>query len=548
MPEDGRAARTVTVGEALVEVLEAHGVELGFGVISLHNMPVLDAILRRPPGIRFIPARGEAGAMNMADAAARVSGRPALCLTSTGTGAGNAMGALIEALTAGTPLVHLTGQIDTPWLDRGWGFIHEAKDQLAMLRACGKAAFRVSRPEDARAVLREALRVALTPPTGPVSVEIPIDIQQAPCPPGDVSPLPLPVLAPDPRALERARALLAAARRPVLLAGGGARHAGEAVAAFADAGVPVVTSVNGRGVIPEDHPACLGAFATSPSVAALLAESDCLIVAGSRLRSNETRSYGITLPRNLIRVDADPASSGRGYPEALLLVADAAAALSALADAARPEAGWLARGTAAREAAVARTKQEAGAYAALIAALEARLPEHAPWVRDITLSNSIWGNRLPPLSDPRQGVHALGGGIGQGLAHAIGAALARPGVKTVALCGDGGFMLNPGELATAVETGCDLMLLLMNDGGYGVIRNIQDAAYGGRRGFTDLMNPDFAALVRAFGARHAKAADAASLAAAMDSALARRGVDVIEVDMHAFGAFGIAFAGPPKSG
>jgi acetolactate synthase-1/2/3 large subunit len=229
-------------------------------------------------------------------------------------------------------------------------------------------------------------------------------------------------------------------------------------------------------------------------------------------------------------------------------VADAAAALSALADAARPEAGWLARGTAAREAAVARTKQEAGAYAALIAALEARLPEHAPWVRDITLSNSIWGNRLPPLSDPRQGVHALGGGIGQGLAHAIGAALARPGVKTVALCGDGGFMLNPGELATAVETGCDLMLLLMNDGGYGVIRNIQDAAYGGRRGFTDLMNPDFAALVRAFGARHAKAADAASLAAAMDSALARRGVDVIEVDMHAFGAFGIAFAGPPKSG
>jgi acetolactate synthase-1/2/3 large subunit len=536
----------VTVGEALVEVLEAHGVELGFGVISLHNMPVLDAILRRPPGIRFIPARGEAGAMNMADAATRVSGRPALCLTSTGTGAGNAMGALIEALTAGTPLIHLTGQIDTPWLDRGWGFIHEAKDQLAMLRACGKAAFRVSRPEEARPVLREALRVALTAPTGPVSVEIPIDIQQAPCPPGEVSPLPLPALAPDARAVADARAMLAAAKRPLLLAGGGARHAGAAVAAFAGAGVPVLTSVNGRGVLPEDHPACLGAFASSPPVAALLEESDCLIVAGSRLRSNETRSYGIKLPRSLIRVDADPSASGRGYPEAVLLLADAAAALAALADAARPDPAWPARAAAARQAAEARTRQEAGAYAALIAALEARVPKHAPWVRDITLSNSIWGNRLPRLSDPRQGVHALGGGIGQGLPHAIGAALARPGVKTVALCGDGGFMLNPGELGTAVEAGCDLLLLLMNDGGYGVIRNIQDAAYGGRHGFTDLMNPDFAALVGAFGARHAKVGDAGSLGAAMDAALARRGVDVIEVDMAAFGAFGIAFAGPPR--
>jgi acetolactate synthase-1/2/3 large subunit len=548
MPDDGSATRTATVGEALVEVLEAHGVRLGFGVISLHNMPVLDAILRRPPAIRFIPARGEAGAMNMADAATRVSGRPALCLTSTGTGAGNAMGALIEAQTAGTPLIHLTGQIDTPWLDRGWGFIHEAKDQRAMLAACGKAAFRIARPEEARSVLREALRVARTPPTGPVSVEIPIDVQQAPCPPGDPSPLPLPVLAADPQALAEARRLLAAARRPLLLAGGGARHAAAAVAAFAEAGVPILTSVNGRGVIAEDHPACIGAFAASPAIAPLLAACDCLIVAGSRLRSNETRTYTTPLPRALIRIDADPAASGRGYPEALFLLADAADALAALAEVVRPEAGWADRAAAARAAALARTREEAGAYAALIAALAERMPRHAPWVRDITLSNSIWGNRLPVLADARQGVHALGGGIGQGLAHAIGASLARPEVKTVALVGDGGFMLNPGELATAVEAGCDILLLLMNDGGYGVIRNIQDAAYGGRRGFTDLLNPDFAALIGAFGARHARVADAAALAAALDAAFARRGVDVIEVDMAAFGPFGIAFAGPPKRG
>jgi acetolactate synthase-1/2/3 large subunit len=142
-------------------------------------------------------------------------------------------------------------------------------------------------------------------------------------------------------------------------------------------------------------------------------------------------------------------------------------------------------------------------------------------------------------------VHALGGGIGQGLAQAIGAALARPARKTFALIGDGGFMLNPGELGTAVENGCDLLVLLMNDAGYGVIRNIQDAYYGGRRGFTDLRNPDFGQLVVSFGARHARVADVPALHAAMDAAMGRAGVEVIEVDMTRFGAFGVNFAGPP---
>jgi acetolactate synthase I/II/III large subunit len=543
---DTLPATTMTVGEAIIATLERAGVTLGFGVISIHNMPLLDAMLRRPAGIRFIPARGEAGAVNMADAAARVSGRVTLAVTSTGTGAGNAAGALVEAQTAGTPLIHLTGQIDSPWLDRGWGVIHEAADQPGMLRAVSKAFFRITRADEAVAVIRRAVQLATTPPCGPVSVEIPIDVQKAACALPAAAPLPPGGLALDRAALAAAGALLASAKRPVLWLGGGARHAGEAARAFARCGLPIVTSVQGRGTLPEDDPLSLGSFAMAPSVAALLEQADLLVVVGSHLRSNETRSYSLPLPARRVRVDADAAAQGRGYRDEIFVQADAAEALAALLPFARePEPGWDAAARAAREAAEAKLRADAGAYAAALEAVAARLPDGAPWVRDITLSNSIWGNRAPVLRDPRQGVHALGGGIGQGLAHAIGAALSRPERKTFALIGDGGFMLNPGELGTAVESDCDLLVLLMNDAGYGVIRNIQDAYYGGRRGYTDLRNPDFAALVGSFGARHARVADAAALGAAMDAALARRGVDVVEVDMTRFGAFGITFAGPP---
>jgi acetolactate synthase I/II/III large subunit len=537
---------SMTVGEAIIATLERHGVTLGFGVISIHNMPLLDAMLRRQGGIRFIPARGEAGAVNMADAAARVSGRPTLAVTSTGTGAGNAAGALVEAQTAGTPLLHLTGQIDSPWLDRGWGVIHEAADQPGMLRSVSKAFFRISRAEEAVAVIRRAVQIATTPPCGPVSVEIPIDVQKAGCVLPDAAPLPRALLPLDRDALARAGALLAAAARPVLWLGGGARGAGEAARGFARLGIPVVTSVQGRGVLAEDDPLSLASLAMSPTVSALLERADLLLVAGSHLRSNETRSYSMPLPARRIRVDADAAACGRGYREDVFVQGDAAEALAALLPQARsPEAGWAEAAREARRAADAKLREDAGAYAAVVEAVAARLPDGAPWVRDITLSNSIWGNRAPVLRDPLQGVHALGGGIGQGLAQAIGAALARPAQKTFALIGDGGFMLNPGELGTAVENDCDLLVLLMNDAGYGVIRNIQDAYYGGRRGYTDLRNPDFSRLVASFSARHVRVADAAALGTAMDAAMARRGVEVIEVDMTRFGAFGVNFAGPP---
>ena len=163
-----RNENTVTVGAAITAFLEQCEVKAAFGVISIHNMPILDAFHLRQK-IRFVSARGEAGACNMADSYARVSGTLGVCVTSTGTGCGNAAGAMVEAITAGTPMLHLTGQIESPFLDRDLGYIHEHPAQLAMLKAVGKDAFRIRNPETALATLREAVRLAQTPPCGPVT-------------------------------------------------------------------------------------------------------------------------------------------------------------------------------------------------------------------------------------------------------------------------------------------------------------------------------------------------------------------------------------------
>ena len=156
---------TVTAGAVVAAFLEQCGVKAAFGVISIHTMPILDAFAQRG-AIRFISARGEAGAGNMADAYARSTASLGVCVTSTGPAAGNIAGSMVEALTAGAPLLHITGQIETPYIDRGMSYIHEAPDQLTMLKAISKAAFRVRSVENLLGTLKRAVQVAMTAPTG----------------------------------------------------------------------------------------------------------------------------------------------------------------------------------------------------------------------------------------------------------------------------------------------------------------------------------------------------------------------------------------------
>jgi acetolactate synthase-1/2/3 large subunit len=486
----------------------------------------------------------------MADAYARVTGGIGVAITSTGTAAGNACGAMVEALTAGSPVVHLTGQIEVPYLDRDLAYIHEAPEQLDMLRAVSKAAFRVRSPETALGTLREAVRVALTAPRGPVSVEIPIDIQSAEIErPASLAPAVVAPVQPRAEDLDALAERLAGAKRPLLWLGGGARDAPGPVRRLLDLGFGVVTSVQGRGIVPEDHPMSLGAFNLHEPVEKFYATCDAMLVVGSRLRSNETLTYKLKLPRPLCRIDADPQQQGRCYTDDLFVAGDSAAALAALADRLagrmKPDPAFARDLAAAREAAEKLVRDGLGPYERLVAEVQRAAGRDFVWVRDVTVSNSTWGNRSLRIAGPRDGVHALGGGIGQGVQMAIGAALAAGGRKTLCLVGDGGLQVNIGELATLVQEKADVVVLLMNDGGYGVIRNIQDAYYGGRRYYSDLHTPDFAALARSLTLPHHRVGDLGQIGATLRDALAQRGPVLIEIDMAAIGPFAKQFAGPP---
>ena len=541
---------TETVGYQIARSLADAGITTVFGVISIHNMPILDGIGEQGR-IRFVPARGEAGAMNMADAFSRVSGQVGVVLTSTGTAAGNAAGGQAEALTAGSKLLHITTQVDREFMDRDRAAIHDVPKQPEMLKGVSKAYFRIWDEKSAIGTLDAAIRAASTPPTGPVSLEIPVDVQRLDAvtqftlsPPPPARPV-----APEAQ-LDALAEMVKRAKRPMIWLGGGARGASEQANALVDRGFGAVTSTQGRAVVAEDNPGTLGAFNMTPEARGIYDAADLMIVVGSRLRGNETMNNKMKLPRPLVQIDVEPTQCGRNYPVELFLNGDAAATLQALLD--RLPEKLDVDPNQRYDISVARAKSEGvlrdrlGPYQMVADhLLDVVASGGHPWVRDVTISNSTFGNRYVQIAAPNLGVHALGGGIGQGIAMGCGAAVASPDARTVTLLGDGGSMLGIAELITAVDEKLDVTFLLMNDAAYGVIENIQDAQYDGRRHYSALKTPDFGKLCAAIDMPHVKIGAIEAFPEIFDQSMQRKGPAVVEVDMTAIGPFAEAFAGPP---
>lgn len=546
----GALTQTQTVGDYIAQYLADIGVEVMFGVISIHNMPILDAVARQNR-IRFVAARGEAGAMNMADAYARVIGKLGVVITSTGTAAGNAAGAQVEALSAGSPVLHITTQVDTEFADRDRAAIHDVPRQPDMLKGISKAYYRMWDANNAIGALTAAVTSAISAPMGPVSLEIAVDVQRSPMQIQSKTYAPQPVLVqPNLAAVADIADRVKAAKRPLLWLGGGARGAEKQANELAKRGFGVVTSTNGRGVVSEDNPANLGAFNMTPDTQKIYDSCDLMIVVGSRLRGNETRNNKMPLPQPLIQIDADAFQGGRNYPIEIFAHGDAALTLQALLDLLPEKLDTdpnLAFDIAsARAKGEGRLRETLGEYQSIAEALQARVfaGEH-PFVRDVTISNSTFGNRYVKIATPRLGVHALGGGIGQGVSMGIGAAIASGVKKAVTLLGDGGTMLGLAELITAVDENANLVYVLMNDQAYGVIQNIQDAQYDSRRHYSKVAVPDFGKLCASIKMPHIKVINVDDFGAALDQALAMSGPVVLEVDMVAIGPFAQAFAGPP---
>ncbi|MEU6164220.1 thiamine pyrophosphate-binding protein [Streptomyces tanashiensis] len=534
-------------GDLLVTVLRELGIDTVFGIVSVHNLPLVEAVDRE---LRFVPVRHEASAVNAADAYGRARGSIGCALTSTGTGAGNAAGSLIESLSAGSSVLHVTGQVESAFLGSGRGFIHETKDQLGMLTAVSAHAASIPDTEQAGRILRGAARAALRGPAGPggpASVEWPIDLQYAPQNDAPVAPAFPAVPAPTEGELAAAGALLASARRPLVWAGGGATGARRELSGLLEAtGAGLFTSNSGRGTVPEDHEQVIGNFATSPAARSLLADADVLVTVGTHFRSNETADYGLELPAAHIQIDHDAKALGRVYPVAHPLHGDAAPTLTALTGHAAPaEAGWRDRVRAVRAEVRATLHDAIGPQAAICEAIRAALPREAVVARDVTIPSSSWGNRLLEMYDPRDNVFPRGGGIGQGLGMGIGAALARPGAPTVVMAGDGGLAVHLGELLTLAQERPRLTLIVFNDGGYGVLRNMQDR-YGERRSGVDLVTPDFELLARACGLPHLRISAEEHAAPVLRRAVASDGPTLVEVDLAALGPMKNPFTPPVR--
>ena len=534
------------VGDLIAEFLAQIGVPTVVGIVSVHNIPMLDGIGRRN-AIRYVMARGEMGGAHMADGFARASGTLGVMFSSTGPGAANAVGGLIEARIAGTPLLHITGQTATDFVDKGMGSVHDVPDQLGMLQSISKSAYRIRNAQQALGVLIRAATEALTPPSGPVSIEVPIDVQRTQISrPAELDTLTLPIpapLRPSDAALDELAARVCAAKRPMLWLGAGAKHAGVPAAGLLEQGFGMVTSAAGRGSVPEDHPRSLGSFNgnLTPVVQEFYQTCDLMIVVGSRLRGHETADFSVKLPGTIIQIDADPLANGRTYANSLFVFGDAKVTLQALLNRVSGklniDVNFPAQVTALKADVRAQYVATLGPYETFPDQIRAAMPRDAVWVRDVTISNTTWGNRAMPLFDPTQNVYPVGAGIGQGLCLGIGAALGAKGRKTVVMTGDGGFFLNVGELWTAVQEKIDLCTIVMNDKGYGVIKNIQDAYYGGRRYYGDLLGPDLGQLAQLAGMPFFKVSAADMFGATVKQALAIAGPTLVEVDMNSIGSY-----------
>ena len=540
-------ATTMTGGEAVARTLQAMGVTKVFGIVSVHNLPTYRA-LAATDSIEVVACRHEQFAVHAADGYARATGGLGVALTSTGPGTTNAMSGLYEACYGSSPVLLITGQAESSFYGKGKGFVHEHETQLPMLRTVTRRSETIWRAEDISRTIASVADDARRGRPQACAVEIPIDQQYRRAEIelfGSASVAPLPV---DADGVAAAVELLDEAERPVIWAGGGviAADASAALVTLAEKlGAPVVTTIEGRGSIPEDHALALGPRTERPDVAEIIGEADVVLAVGTRFQNYSTRMWKLEIPGRIIHLDADASVIGRNYPADVSIVGDARLGLEALAGqvAARTaDDGFLERSAKSVEADLERSWTEIGPdHRSIAGIVRSLLPRDALIVRDNTVPNYLWGNRVLPILEPRTSIRPSSGSIGPGIGLAVGAC-AGSGRRTMLMAGDGGFQLGIGELATVAQYQLPMVICIFSDGGYGVLRVIEDNVMGERFG-VDLATPDFAAVARGMALAAESVGDVAGFEAAFAAAVERDGPTLLEIDLNALAP--MSFPLPP---
>jgi acetolactate synthase-1/2/3 large subunit len=525
----------MTGGEAVVHALKVHDVDTVFGIPGAHNLALYEALLDAG-GIRHIVARHEQGAAFMADGYARASGKVGVCLCTSGPAVLNAVTSLGTAYCDSSPVLCIASEIPSEMIGKEKGFIHECRDQLACLRPVTTWCRLANEVTTIPGMLQEAFLKMQEGRPRPAALEIPCDVLDA----SDNVEIPEPATwvrrQPSSESIEKAAQLLSQSRRPVIWAGGGLISSGASAELRELAErmqAPVFTTILGRGAIAGDHPLSAGSAMVHPAAREFVASCDVMLAVGTRFTEEEAIGWTLRLPDNLIHVDIDPQEMGRNYPPTVAVVGDARESLRQLngsLDAMQTKV------MEARDGEVARLRQQivddcrqiAPQGVELVETLRSALPREAIIVSDLTLA-AYWCRRLLDVYEPRTSIYPWGFcTLGFGVSAGIGAKAARPERPVVVISGDGGFLFNCQELATAVQFQLPIVVLLFNNNSYGVLKPQQQVRYGRTLG-VDLVNPDFVALAESFGCRGLRVTSLDQLGPAVSQALESDRTWVIEI-------------------
>src|SRR5262249_20409242 len=527
------ATTAMTAADAVVATLVAHGLDTIYALPGLQNDPLFDALFRCSDRLRTIHTRHEQGAGYMALGAALATGKPAAYAVVPGPGFLNSATPLLAAYAMNAPVLALIGQIPHDDIGRGLGHLHEIRDQAGIIKRLVDHVARIAGPRDASRATALALRAMRMGRPGPAALECAMDVWSRSAAVTVQRPLPIAPPKIDTGAIRRAAKRLGAAKRVLIVCGGGGQDAAEEVTALsAMLLAPVLGFRRGRGVLDSRDPLSV----TLPLGRDLWGEADVVLAVGTRLLF-PIQHWGVDRDLAVIRVDADRHEHNRLHKPAVGLTGDAKPILQQLlAELPAHNHKRAARAAEMRERqAVWRKRMEKlEPQVAFLDAIRAELPEDGIFVDEVT-QIGFAARLLFPVYKPRTFLSpGYQDPLGWGFATALGAQHARPDVPVVAISGDGGFLFTATELATAMRHQIPLVTIVFNDFGYGNVRRIQQERYGNRQIGTDLRNPDFVAFAKSFEAAAERATTPEQLRAALRRALRRRDVPtVIEVPVGA---------------
>ena len=540
----------LTGGQAITESLKAQGVDTVFGIISIHNLDLFDALYDQQDSLRFIGGRLELGVGFMADGYARATGKPGVLITSTGPGAADSIGAMGEAYFSGSPLLQVTTNVETEFLGQGRNTTHETKNQLGMFEAVTDWNAMIGEIESIPDNLMEAFQRFQNRRPRPIELELPTDLLGNRADIEVLGPRDPGIPQGDPAKVEQALDILLKARRPAIVVGEEVQMLGgtEEIVRLAETlGAAVVTSDGAKGAFPEDHPLSLGQmlgrriWGENP-VQDWLSTCDAVVILGSIMPHRSTTGVQLKLPETVVHVLLDGDSIGKNYDATVPIVANSQAVarqwLDAIGGSDVSKGQSYADEIASVKKDIHSNLQETwGNELRVFEAVREATPRDTIFSLDPTVPASR-ASRCLPIYGPRMYMHPHGwAGLGFAFPAGLGAKVGRPESPVVCITGDGGFQYNFQELATAAQYNIHPVILMFNDSAWGVLKKYQQDRFGDREFATDLVNPDFGKLFDSYGFGATKVSTVAELGPALDAAISSGKTHLVEVAIpDGFGA------------